>query len=173
MIKYLIIYCHPWPKSFNHAILEAIIKNLEEHNQSYRVIDLYAERFDPVYDETGAGTVKYLLMLANCERLILVLPIWHNGIPGLLKGFIYKLKRVSGGQRNLTNIKQALILSTSSTPTFYYKYLGGNILKKDLIKRTLKPLGIKKVRWINFGSSSRSTKDRREKFLMRVSNLNL
>lgn len=47
----LIVYCHPYEKSFNHAELEVIKKNLSTAHQKYQIIDLYAEQFNPVYSK--------------------------------------------------------------------------------------------------------------------------
>lgn len=44
-----IIYAHPWEGSFNHAILNTIIKNLEKKEVSYILIDLYKDQFNPVF----------------------------------------------------------------------------------------------------------------------------
>ena len=44
----LIIYAHPNPKSFNHAILENFVLGLTEGGHTYEVVDLYAMKFDPV-----------------------------------------------------------------------------------------------------------------------------
>ena len=35
MTKILIVYCHPYAKSFNHAILEAVKHNFDHHQVSY------------------------------------------------------------------------------------------------------------------------------------------
>lgn len=35
MTKILIVYCHPYAKSFNHAILEAVEHNFDHHQVSY------------------------------------------------------------------------------------------------------------------------------------------
>lgn len=43
-----VIYAHPNPNSFNGAILNQVIKALEDGKHSYDVIDLYKDRFDPV-----------------------------------------------------------------------------------------------------------------------------
>ena len=39
----LIIYCHPYDQSFNHAELEVIQENLSIAHQEYVTIDLYAD----------------------------------------------------------------------------------------------------------------------------------
>ena len=51
MSEFLIIYCHPWNQSFNHAVLTSVSRNLELHHSDYKIIDLYAEHFQPFYDE--------------------------------------------------------------------------------------------------------------------------
>lgn len=50
MTKILIVYCHPYAKRFNHAILEAVKHNFDHHQVSYTVIDLYQDQFVPSYD---------------------------------------------------------------------------------------------------------------------------
>ena len=47
-MKYLVIYTHPNPKSFNHAILETVIEELDHAGAEYEIRDLYAESFDPL-----------------------------------------------------------------------------------------------------------------------------
>ena len=50
----LIVYCHPYPQSFNHAILTHLEKNLTNHGLHYQLIDLYGDHFQP------------FMMLKNC-----------------------------------------------------------------------------------------------------------
>ena len=50
-MNFLIIYCHPYEKSFNHAILESVKSNLAHKHKSFKVIDLYQEQFNPIYDK--------------------------------------------------------------------------------------------------------------------------
>ena len=45
----LVVYAHPNPGSFTHAILEHVVKGLEDGGQSCKVNDLYAIGFDPVF----------------------------------------------------------------------------------------------------------------------------
>jgi NAD(P)H dehydrogenase (quinone) len=49
-MKHLIIYAHPNPESFNHAVLERVEKVLKGAGQSYEVRDLYALKFNPALD---------------------------------------------------------------------------------------------------------------------------
>lgn len=48
-MKVLIVYGHPNPNSFNHAILEEFSKGLTDAGHKYDVIDLYASKFNPVF----------------------------------------------------------------------------------------------------------------------------
>ena len=48
-MRVLIVYAHPSPKSFCHAILQQFTKGLEEAGHTSEVVDLYAIRFDPVF----------------------------------------------------------------------------------------------------------------------------
>lgn len=49
-MKVLIVYAHPNPKSFNHAVLENFARGLKDGGNTYEVVDLYAKKFDPVYN---------------------------------------------------------------------------------------------------------------------------
>ena len=47
-MKYLIIYAHPNPGSFNHAILETISEELKNNNKDFTLRDLYNIHFNPI-----------------------------------------------------------------------------------------------------------------------------
>ena len=53
MRKVLVVYCHPNPKSYTHAVMTAVSSGLRAGGASVEVLDLYAEGFDPalVVDE--------------------------------------------------------------------------------------------------------------------------
>ena len=50
-MRVLTIYAHPNPKSFNHAVLERFTEGLRDAGHENEVVDLYAIKFNPVYDE--------------------------------------------------------------------------------------------------------------------------
>ena len=96
----------------------------------------------------------------------------------MLKGFIDKVMMEGKGlshtvskvgvKGELTNIRQCYVLTTSSSPTFYIKYLNGNAIKKIFINQTLKQLGFQNCQWQNFGMVSDSSVKRRKKYLARI-----
>ena len=115
MSNYLIVYCHPYDKSFNHAILETIVNNLNRHHQKFKIIDLYKENFDPVYsaqelklyhagETVDPQVTRYLTLFRQVKGVIFVTPLWWNSIPGMLKGFIDKtLKQLGMKDRHWYN----------------------------------------------------------------------
>ena len=190
----LIIYCHPYDKSFNHAVLENVGNNLRQNNKDYKLIDLYKDGFVPIYDleemrlfHTGQThdplVKKYLSWLKETPEVIFITPFWWNGIPGMLKGFIDKVMKEGQGLSHtvtktgihgeLTNVKHTYVFTTSTSPTFYLKLFLGNGIKKIFVNKTLKQLGMQDRNWYNFGGVSTSSVGRRKKYLDKIAKMNL
>ena len=97
-MKYLIIYAHPNPKSFNHAILETISGELKKKNKEFKVRDLYKIDFNPALSlrdltAIGSGAVpedikKEQNYINKADILIFIFPIWWSAMPAMLKGYI-------------------------------------------------------------------------------------
>jgi NAD(P)H dehydrogenase (quinone) len=97
-MSYLIIYAHPNPGSFNHAIMETVTEELRHHGRGVKIRDLYQMEFNPVLkaedlankqEGSVAEDVKEeqdLIRLA--EVMIFVYPLWWAGMPAMLKGYI-------------------------------------------------------------------------------------
>jgi NAD(P)H dehydrogenase (quinone) len=50
-VKVLVVYAHPDPDSFTHAILEHVTRGLADGGHDLTVNDLYANGFDPVFTQ--------------------------------------------------------------------------------------------------------------------------
>lgn len=98
-MKALIVYCHPSPTSFNHAILETVIDELRTRGIDHRVIDLYREEFDPrlspndwdEYEDVDLNTRHiraHVEAIRWCDTLLFVYPTWWFGQPAMLKGWL-------------------------------------------------------------------------------------
>jgi len=97
-MKVLVIYAHPNPESFTHAVLEQLQRGLTEARHDIQTIDLYQEAFDPVLviDSTrrrrdlihDAYTERYRRLLVEADQLIFVYPIWWHSMPAMMRGFI-------------------------------------------------------------------------------------
>lgn len=184
-----IIYAHPWEGSFNHAILQAVKQHLDSSGQPYRLLDLYADRFNPVYSEEELAlfnkgqaldpqVLSYQDTLKQTERLIFIFPIWWADMPAIVKGFLDKVflktltyvenKRTGLLEGKLTHIQEAVVITTSAAPRFYLKFFCGNVIQRALIGHTLKGVGVGRGRWINFGQITKSTPEKRQAFLDRL-----
>lgn len=97
-MRVLVVYCHPVPESFCAAVRDATVAALGERGCQVRLVDLYAERFDPVmpaderrtYNEhapTHPDLVRHIDNLHWAEAILLVYPTWWYGPPAMLKGW--------------------------------------------------------------------------------------
>lgn len=180
----LIVYCHPYEQSFNHAMLEAVRERLAREGVPYEVIDLYADGFDPVlsaaelavYNEGGVLdplVTRYQQLVADADRLIFIFPIWWNDLPALLRGWFDKVMLAGfswiatgeGLKGTLTHIKQAEVYTSSSNPTSFIREQTGDAIQRMFIDGTLWQLGIGGGTWKNFGSMDVSTPEERAAFL--------
>ncbi len=183
-----IIYAHPYEQSFNHAILQRVRELLESKGEAYKLIDLYADGFNPAYTKEELAlfnqgkaldplVLHYQEILKKTDRLIFIFPIWWADMPAIVKGFEDKvfLKTLAynptptGIKGCLTQIREAVVITTSTAPTWYLKFFCGNVIGKTMIGHTLKGIGVGSGRWINFGGMDKSTAQARQSFLDKLS----
>lgn len=128
-MRVLIVYAHPNPASFCHAILRVVESALGERGHEVRVKDLYAEGFNPVLSaaELGAlndGRVPESIRheqesLRWADGLVLVYPLWWFDRPAILKGWFDKVltngfafEYTADGARGLLPQRKALVMVT-------------------------------------------------------------
>ncbi|AZP04862.1 NAD(P)H-dependent oxidoreductase [Jeotgalibaca ciconiae] len=104
-MKALIVYAHPRKESFSYALLNRVKKVLEKKNYEVEVRDLYAMNFNPILDgpdmiytnegdfvrennEYPADVKIEQQLIMESELLIYLFPIWWNGMPAIMKGYI-------------------------------------------------------------------------------------
>ncbi len=97
-MKVYVIYTHPNPKSFNHAILESFTKGLAEAGHSFEISDLYADNFKAdlgakELEQLRAGKIPkdiklYQDKISASDAMVFIYPVWWNDRPALLKGWI-------------------------------------------------------------------------------------
>ena len=184
MSKTTVICAHPYEKSFNHAILERVQALLDAKGQEYRLIDLYADGFNPVYTKEELAlfregkaldplVLQYQQALKDSKRLIFIFPIWWADMPAIVKGFLDKvLLRTFAYMENRVgllegrlDIDEALVISTSTAPTFYLKFVCGNFITKAMLGHTMKGVGARRRRWVNCGKANLITDEKRKAFL--------
>lgn len=189
MNKVLIIYCHPYTKSFNHAILEQVLNYFALNNKPYDLIDLHADHFDPRYNAEELSlfskgetldplVVSYQEKIRNASSLIIITPVWWSDIPGMLKGFFDKMMKLQfaymstslGVKGLLTHIHSAMIITTSTSPTWYLKLFCGNAIRSVFLNAVLRQMGISNRKWMNCGRVNLTSQSKRTAFLNKVQN---
>ena len=142
-MKYLVIYAHPNPKSFNHAIKEAVEDNLKKAGATVVTRDLYALGFDPVLvskdfvamskKEQQPDVATEQKYVKDADKLIIIHPIWWFGQPAILKGYIdrvfskgFAYDYTDKGPVGLLNTKKVIILNTTGGPADNYEKFGFN-----------------------------------------------
>jgi len=101
-MRILYIYCHPLPESFHAAIRRKALTALAAAGHQVDLLDLYAEKFDPVLSEESRrhyhdvsrnqiGLENYVARLTGAEALVLQFPTWCFGLPAMLKGFFDRM----------------------------------------------------------------------------------
>jgi NAD(P)H dehydrogenase (quinone) len=98
-MRVLVVYVHPSETSFVGALHIQICQTLSARGHEVDNLDLYGENFDPVLSrhafqhyldvsENRAEVGGYVDRLLAAEALVLIYPVWHDGFPAILKGFI-------------------------------------------------------------------------------------
>jgi NAD(P)H dehydrogenase (quinone) len=98
-MRVLVVYCHPVPDSFCAAVRDTAIGTLTAGGWDVRLVDLYAEGFDPVLgtDERrlyhdrapiDPALAPHIENLKWAQAILFVYPTWWYGLPAMLKGWL-------------------------------------------------------------------------------------
>lgn len=148
-MRVLVVHCHPNPGSLVAAAKDRVLAGLTTRRNEVRLVDLYADGFDPAMTAHERRTHKdpgiapelqgYADDLAWAEALVLVYPTWWSGQPAMLKGWFdrvwvagvaWELPEGANIIRPLlTNIRRIVVVTTHGSP----KYL--NALEGEAGKR--------------------------------------
>lgn len=132
-MKTLIVYAHPNPKSFNAAIKETLVSELQAKGHEVKVRDLYAMNFNPVLnvDDFNHYAQKQIPADVKAEQdgitwadhVVFLYPTWWIGMPAILKGYIdrvftngFAFSYTENGAEGLLKGKKALVIQTTGQP---------------------------------------------------------
>jgi NAD(P)H dehydrogenase (quinone) len=101
-MRILILFAHPLETSFVAALHARTVETLRMRGHEVDDLDLYAEGFDPVlsrqtyidYLDTVANRARvgpYVDRLLGAQALVVVSPVWHDGLPAILKGYFDRI----------------------------------------------------------------------------------
>jgi NAD(P)H dehydrogenase (quinone) len=186
----VLISAHPNPNSLNGAVSDSIRRGFADAGHDVKEIDLYADRFDPVLvvNETrrrrdlhqDPDTARYRELLAWADRLVFVYPVWWQGPPAILKGFIdrvfvanyaYSFKGKRKGALlpdGLFRGKSAWVVYTSDTPRWLAWIDPGYFAMKQYV---LQYVGVGPVRRSMITSVKRKSRERLGRELERLSRI--
>lgn len=190
-MRLLVVFCHPDPDSYGAAIFRTATDALRAAGHELRVIDLYAEGFDPVFtrDEKRsyltdtakniAGVARHVEALQWAEGWVAIYPTWFYGLPAMLKGWLDRVwlpgvtfqvasakKRTIRGE--LRNIRRFVGITTSGSPWWWLRVIGDP--GRSLLMKGLRPLYARGCRmtWLQLHDMNHVTAADREAFLARV-----
>ncbi|MDQ0116035.1 NAD(P)H-dependent oxidoreductase [Paenibacillus harenae] len=186
-MKTLIIYTHPNHESLSYAFLQKTLEGIGENPniEDVKVLDLYAENFNPVLIfnankrrrdmHADPALTKYREQLLWADKIVFVYPIWWGRPPAMLLGYIDQMfasgfaYRDKGGllPEGLLKGRSVVCISTMKGPAFYPLYWLNNSHKVLMRKALFQYVGIKKVKFFEFGSME-SAKGKHEKKLNKV-----
>lgn len=169
----LIVYTYPHKESLNGAFLASTLEGLSANQDttSVKVLDLYEENFNPAlyFDDIIRRrdlhqleeTQKYREQLLWADKIIFIYPIWWGRPPAMLLGYIdrvfvsnfaFRAKENSPIAEGLLKNKEVICISTMKGPTNYPLLILGNAHKILMRKALFNYVGIKKVRFFEFGN---------------------
>ena len=149
-MNYLLVYAHPNPKSFNHAVKEEIVAQIRQQGGEVQVRDLYQLGWDPVLSANDFAQFSQRTtppdieaeqeLIRNADRIIFVYPIWWFGMPAILKGYIDRVFSRGFAYdmqghiiKGLLKDKKVMLFNTTGGPNFAYWLMGYRLALKVAI----------------------------------------
>lgn len=144
-----VILAHPNHNSFNHAIAETAVFQVNRNGHNVIFHDLYAEKFDAVLPEAEIPSdaqlpseiEKHCNEIKTADGIIIVHPNWWGQPPAILKGWIDRVIRPGvaynflegdkgeGVPIGLLKAKAAIVFNTANTPEEREKKVFGDPLE--------------------------------------------
>jgi NAD(P)H dehydrogenase (quinone) len=101
-LRILVVFAHPLETSFVSALHARIVGILRAGAHVVDDLDLYAEKVDPLmsregllrYVDTNANTREvgeYVQRLKAAEAVVLVFPVWFDGLPAIMQGYFQRV----------------------------------------------------------------------------------
>jgi len=189
MVRALVVFSHPRDDSFAAAARDEALAGLDECGAEVRVIDLYAERFDPRLTaeehrlhrsdpSTKPHIAAHADLLRWCDTVVLVYPTWYGTLPAMLKGWFERIwvngvaseVRTDGRPPTplLTHIRHIVAITSHGSPKWLNALQGE--AGKRMLKRALRiSIGTRcRVRWLAIYGMDRNAEPARRAFLQRV-----
>jgi NAD(P)H dehydrogenase (quinone) len=137
MSKALLVLAHPGKSSLSHLFAHSVRATLEPRGIDVEILDLYAEKFDPVLTQSErdayytttpstTGISEQVSRLTQADMLILIFPTWWFGLPAILKGWLDRVfaptiafdhaDNFGPLKPRLSNLNSVLVITTLGSP---------------------------------------------------------
>ena len=184
MKKVFLVYGHYNEKSFNAAIRDTFIKTAKENGNEVDCVDLYKEKFNPVFagEEPDEVVIDHQKRIEKSDIIVLIAPIWNFRMPAILEGWIdivlappwaFKFKKLFGNYGypvgNLKG-KKAIVFCTYGSPQFAIRTFFLNMPTKRLRRGVFNICGIKDILYKRYFAVPFVSDEKRKEFLEDVEN---
>lgn len=188
-MRVLVVYCHPVADSFCAALRDTAVAAIRAKGCDARVLDLYAENFDPVmhpcerqtYNEhapADPALQPHIEGLRWAEALVFIYPTWWYGLPAMLKGWLdrvwakdvaFALDKSSGTIEPLMGHIQKIAVVTTCGAAWWWSLIVGQPGRKTITRgiRALCGWRCRTLYMAHYLMDS-STAESRERFLRTV-----
>lgn len=167
-MRVLAVCCHPASDGLHAALRSEVLGRLAADGHELVVIDLYAERFDPVLREAewrdywnpttkSAEVERHVGELRTCEALILIYPTWWYGLPAMMKGWLdriwlpgvaFDIKEGRIVPHLLSNIRRFAVVTSHGSPWWLIRVLMGEPGRKQVVRGLRRHLARRvKISW--------------------------
>lgn len=183
MKKVLVINANPKPGSLCKALAEKYASVASEKHtvEQIHIGDLnFKISLDDGYDkvtELEPDLVDFQKKIQWSDHVVIVSPVWWGTVPAKFKGAIdrsflpgFSFEYIDGKAmpKQLLKGRSSEIIITLDSPPFWYRYIKGNAIYKQLNNSILDFSGIKNTSSTYFGPVINSSSDKRNSWLKKV-----
>ncbi|MDB9750593.1 NAD(P)H-dependent oxidoreductase, partial [Candidatus Pelagibacter ubique] len=165
--------------SFNAAIRDTFIKTAEKNGNTVDCVDLYKDKFNPVFagEQAGEDVLDHRRRIEKCDTIVLIAPIWNFRMPAIVEGWIdkvlsppwaYTFKKLVGNygypMGNLKD-KKAIIFCTYGSPRLAVTTFFLNLPIRRLKRGVFHMCGIYNIVYRRYFAVPFVTDEKRKEFL--------
>ena len=179
MKKIFIVYGHYNDKSFNASIKKTFIETALETGHQVDCVDLYKEKFDPVFygEEPDSVVLDHQKRIDQSDIIVLIAPIWNYRMPAIVEGWIdkvlappwaFRFKKIVGNYGypiGHLKGKKAIVFCTYGSPQFAVRTFFLNMPTKRLRRGVFHICGIRDINYRRYFAVPFVSDIKRKKFL--------
>ena len=179
MKKIFIVYGHYNDKSFNASIKKTFIETALETGHQVDCVDLYKEKFDPVFsgEEPDSVVLDHQKRIDQSDIIVLIAPIWNYRMPAIVEGWIdkvlappwaFRFKKLFGNYGypiGHLKGKKAIVFCTYGSPQFAVRTFFLNMPTKRLRRGVFYICGIRDINYRRYFAVPFVSDIKRKKFL--------